>query len=81
MVDGIDVDTVLLEGLLDVQRSEIQGNVLVVKFDREDLAAYVEDFLEITPPADVELTVTGELTDGVEFRGSDTIRVMDSGSK
>ena len=75
----IDVETVLLEGLLEVQQSDIQDGVLMVKFDREDLAAYVEVFLGVVPPAEVELVVMGNLTDGTPFEGRDTIGVIDEG--
>lgn len=41
----------------------------MVKFDRSEVAAI------LSPGDAVELTVTGELTDGTLFAGSDTIRV------
>ena len=48
---------------------------LMVKFDRSDVC-------EILDPGDeVEITVTGELTDETPFQGSDTIRVIDKGGK
>jgi len=78
-VGDIDVDSVSLEGLLDVQQSEIQDGVLMVKFDRQDLAAYLEVVLGVVPPVEVELVVTGNLTDGTPFEGKDTIRVIDEG--
>lgn len=80
-VHAIDIDSVLLEGLLDVQHSDIQGDVLMVKFDREALVACLEVVLGVTPPADVDLTVSGELSDGTEFTGGDTIRITSPSSK
>jgi hypothetical protein len=74
----IDVDSVSLEGLLEVQQSDIQDGVLMVKFDREDLAAYLE-VLGVVPPVEVELVVMGKLTDGTPFEGRDTIGVIDEG--
>jgi hypothetical protein len=45
-------------------------NVLMVKFNRSALQ-------EIIQPGLVELAVTGELTDGTQFEGIDTIKVID----
>ena len=47
---------------------------LVVKFNREDLVG-------VSTGDAVELTVTGQLTNGTPFTGSDTIRVIDKGGK
>jgi hypothetical protein len=80
-VADIDVDTVLLEYLFEVQHSDIQHDVLMVKFDRQDVIIYIEDILGIIPPDDVTLIVTGELIDGTPFEGSDTIRVKKNGKK
>ena len=80
-VDQINIDRIFLEGLLAVQHSDIQDRILMVKFDRQDVIAYIESVLETVPPDDVILTVTGELEDGISFEGSDTIRIIDSGSK
>ena len=63
----IDISTVTLEGLAAV-RGEVQGDVLMVKFDRADLEAMLQ-------PGDVTLHVTGTVGD-VSFEGSDTIRVI-----
>jgi len=49
---------------------------LMVKFDRQVLIEYLGG-----ATGDVILTVTGELTDGTPFEGSDTIRVISPGGK
>ena len=80
-VADIAVDSILLEGFLEVRHSSIQGDVLTVKFDRQDLAAYIEVVLGVTPPADIELFVVGEMTDGTPLEGTDTIRVIKPGKE
>ncbi|TKJ38029.1 MAG: hypothetical protein CEE38_04520 [Planctomycetes bacterium B3_Pla] len=76
-VSEIDVDSVLMEGLLEVQHSFVEGDVLMVKFDRQDLIAYIEVVLGIAPPDDVTLMVTGRLADGLLFEGTDVIGILD----
>ncbi|GAI04166.1 unnamed protein product, partial [marine sediment metagenome] len=44
---------------------------LMVKFDRTS----VQELLEVGD--EVEIVITGELTDGTSFEGTDTIRVID----
>ena len=53
----------------------------MVKFDRQDVIAYIELVLEITPPDHVTLMVAGELIDGFSFQGSDVIRVTEDKKK
>jgi len=80
-VDDIDVSSILLEYLLEVQHIDVQDDVLMVKFDRQDLIIYLESVVGVIPPDDIPLTVTGELKDGRRFEGTDTIRVIDEGKK
>ena len=76
-VGDIDVDSILLEGLLEVQHSDIQQGVLMVKFDCQDLISYLR-YLGIVPPVSaLPLTVIGEFNDGACFEGTDEIRVID----
>ena len=69
-VADIDPATVYLEGTVPADRTAVEDDKLMVKFDRSAVQALVA-------PGNVELTVTGELTDGTAFEGSDTIRVID----
>lgn len=82
-VEDIDVSTVMLEDtiLAEASPTEVGDNDddgvpdLMVKFDRLDVCEILD------PEDEVEITVTGELTDGRKFIGSDTIRVIDKGGK
>jgi hypothetical protein len=70
-VEDIDVATIECEGAPAI-RASIEEGILIVKFNREDLVGVETD-------NGVELTVTGWLTDGTPFEGSDTIRVISKG--
>lgn len=70
----IDISTVQCEGAPALKGMMANDGKLIVKFDREDLVG-------VSPGDAVELTVTGELTNGTPFAGSDTIRVIDKGGK
>lgn len=82
-VNDIDVSTILLEDVIsaELQPTEVGDHDndeiadLMVKFDRSDVQAILE------PADEVELTVTGELTDGIPFKGSNTIQVIKKGKK
>jgi hypothetical protein len=72
-VCDIDISTILLEDTITAEWGDIQGDTLMVKFDRSD----VEDMLS---PGTYNLKVTGELADGTSFEGhSDDIKVIDPG--
>ena len=73
---NIDISTVTLsygEGEVTAEWGNVQDGVLMVKFDRSEVA----DML--SPGNAVELTVRGQLTDLTPFEGSDTIRVISKG--
>jgi len=67
-VSDIDVDTIRLEDIMEAQRSNVQGTMLMVKFDRRALIEYLDG-----TPGPVTLTVSGELIDGTPFQDADTI--------
>jgi len=70
----IDISTVKCEGAPALESVMADDGKLIVKFNREDLVG-------VSVGDDVELTVTGELTNGTPFAGSDTIRVIEKGGK
>ncbi len=72
--EDIDISTVECEGAPAVKATMSDDGRLVVKFNREDLVG-------VSTGDAVELTVTGQLTNGTPFTGSDTIRVIDKGGK
>ncbi len=75
-VADIKPDSILLNGVIEAAWRWIdeEEQVLMAKFSRSE----VQDIVE---PGEVELTVTGKLTDGTKFEGSDTIIVIDEGGK
>jgi len=93
-VSDIDVSTVMLNGtipvsLLDVPAPEpVPTEIgdydsdgipdLMVKFNRTELTSYIYHVLGIKY-GNITLIITGNLTDGTMFEGSDTIRVNFAG--
>lgn len=68
------LSTIECEGAPALRDTMADARRLIVKFDRKCLVDVP------TGPA-VELIVTGELSDGTPFTGSDTIRVINQGGK
>ncbi len=66
----IDPSTVMLEGMILAEKPQLTGDSLNVKFGRAEL----EEIL--TEGDDIILTVTGQLRDGMPFKGTDTIRAI-----
>lgn len=75
-VADIDPKSILLNGEVAPDRCRLHKakQMLIVRFYRSEVQAIVE-------PGEVELTVSGEFTDGTNFEGADTITVIDKGGK
>jgi len=73
-VADIDTNNILLEYAIEPKEFWVneQKQVLTARFGREEVQAIVSI-------GEVELTITGRLTDGTIFEATDTIKVMDKG--
>ncbi|HKZ94498.1 MAG TPA: hypothetical protein VJ249_07975 [Candidatus Bathyarchaeia archaeon] len=81
--EGYSVEDILLETVevdgISAAWSDIQNSVYMAKFDRATVQTYLtnEPDYETAPKFyDITLTVTGGLTDGTLFEGTDTITVI-----
>ena len=73
----IDGATILLEGQFRPEWSNTEGDKLMVKFDGSSVTDYLwERLYHMGPRTSVELGVTGQLRDGTNLSGSDTVTVM-----
>ncbi len=81
-VNNINVSSVVLEVMgynVFVSKYDVQGDVLMVKFDRGEVINLLWSMIEHMSPhvkQEVTLTVTGNLYNGDSFEGSDTIKVF-----
>jgi len=73
-ITDIDPNSIFLENEIKPDRFWLteEGDVAVAKFGREE----IQSILDI---GDVELTITGRLTDGTLFEATDTIKVVGKG--
>ena len=75
-VADIDPNSIFLDDEIQPEKFWLteDNQVAIVKFNREQVQA----ILDI---GEVELTITGQLTDGTVFEGTDTIKVIDKAGK
>jgi hypothetical protein len=70
-VNNIAISTVTLDNTLNAEWCDVQNTTLMVKFDRLD----VENLIG-SPQVSVELSVEGQLSNGIPFKGQDTIQAI-----
>lgn len=77
-VSDIDRSTIRLEGQFSPDWSNLEGDKLMVKFDAALITQYL--WMQLFHMGDtrrsIQLKVTGQLENGAEFIGSDTVTVM-----
>ena len=71
------VPMVFIDDAIPAMQADIQGDVLMLKFPREAVVAYLGD----SGIQSVELTLTGEVAGIARFTGSDIIRVTEPCNK
>ncbi len=77
-INGASIVPIYRNGPTDIGDYDSDGIPdRMTKFDRQILKGVLDSL--VTPPLEVELTICGELTDGLEFRGIDTIYVFQPG--
>jgi len=74
----LEPNSVLLEEEITADKLVLEGETPMVKFSR---SALQQILAELDTPVKAELLVTGQLTDGTIFEGTDTITVIDKGGK
>lgn len=81
-VNNVNVSSVVLRVMgynVLVSKYDVQGDVLMVKFDRGEVINFLWSMIEHMSPRvkqEVTLIVMGSLYNGDSFEGSDTIRVF-----
>jgi len=78
-IKDVDLDSILLEGILKPVEIKTAGKKLLLKFSRGELIGLL-NAMELELPAEVELVLTGKLKSGISFKGTDTITVISNSS-
>jgi len=78
-VSDIDPASILLENMFGAVRSNIEDERLMVKFEADCVIDYLwTRLLHMgSSRSHIDLTIQGQLRDGTQFAGTDTITIMD----
>ena len=78
-VSDIDPASILLENMFGAVRSNMEGRKLMVKFEADRVIEYLwTRLLHMGAYRNhIDLTIQGQLRDGTQFAGMDTITIMD----
>jgi hypothetical protein len=68
--EDVNIDSVLLQNKLKVEKHDIDGDTLILKFNRKELQKLLE------PGEEVVIEITGNFNDGLAFYGTTVIRVI-----
>jgi hypothetical protein len=68
--EDVDIDSVLLQSQLKVEKSDIDGDTLILKFNRKELQKLLQ------PREEVVIEISGNFKDGLAFYGTTVIRVI-----
>ena len=74
-VQDVNVSSILLQDTLEPERWDYQDDILMLKFNRQDLIAMLE------VGESVEIKLSGKWKDGTAFEAFDYIRVINPGKK
>ncbi|GAG26810.1 unnamed protein product, partial [marine sediment metagenome] len=79
-VADVNSSSIFLEDEIEAEQVWVdeEGQVVMAKFSRPEVR---EMLIEPESLGQVELTISGELTDGTLFEGTDVIRVIDKGGR
>jgi hypothetical protein len=70
-----EVETILLDGLIEAEDILIgEDKMITARFDRTAVSDYL---IDSQLSGEIELTITGKLTDGNVLEGTDTIKILE----
>lgn len=86
--EDIDSETIIItivtsndafEDFVEAERSVVDEETLIVKFDNDEVKELIDSTVDVYP-ANVTFRVSGELTDGTSFSGTNDVSVINPGN-